>query len=62
MLGRDDHFARSYMIGSTDLGTGRDARSSKSELGRRPLPGNRFVSFVRAHARCPLPSGNELKR
>ena len=28
-------------------------------LGGRPLPGNRFVSFVRAYARCPLPSGNE---
>ena len=28
-------------------------------LGARPLPGNRFVSFVRAYARCPLPSGNE---
>ena len=27
----------------------------------RPLPGNRFVSFVRAYARCPLPSGNEPK-
>ena len=31
-------------------------------LGGRPLPGNRFVSFVRAYARCPLPSGNEPKR
>ena len=29
-----------------------------SEVGGRPLPGNRFVSFVRAYGRCPLPSGN----
>ena len=31
-------------------------------LGGRPLPGNRFVSFVHAYALCPLPSGNEPKR
>ena len=41
---------------------GRVRPSSLSEVGGRPLPGNRFVSFVRAYARCPLPSGNEPKR
>ena len=30
-------------------------------LGRRPLPGNRFVSFVRAYMRCPVPNGNKPK-